>query len=602
MKFPQVFLTFLAVLGTSCERSVADTREGVGPSSVEGAVQADPGQWFIAAANPYAAEAGAEILRKGGSAVDAAIATAATLGLVEPQSSGLGGGAFMLHYDPATDTLETYNGRETAPASATPERFLTETGEPMGFYDAVASGLSVGVPGAVRMYELAHGDHGVMDWDSLFTPAIELSRDGFSVSERMNMLLGRFKRLKTFPAAAAYFYDENGAPRPVGYNLKNPEYAQTLKVIGEGGADAFYNGAIAQSIIDVVNGTQKPGGMTLADFENYTAERLDPVCSEYRTYDICSMAPPSSGGITVLQILSLLARFDLAALAPHSEDVLHLIFEASRLAYADREQYVADNAALKGEAGLSPEDVISGLLNPRYLEARSALIDEKTPATSVEAGDPSQFTIEDNAGKWQGLGAGASPEPPSTTHFVIVDGHGRVASVTATVEFAFGSHLMAGGMMLNNQLTDFSFLPVRDGKPVANAVGPGKRPRSSMSPTIVFDEGGFYTALGSPGGPAIIGFVAKTLIAMIDWGMSVQEAIDLPNAVYPRGAPILEKDKFSDELIAALIERGHPVETRGLTSGIHAVRRNADGTFEGGADSRREGVWLTGNVEVSAQQ
>ena len=591
-----------ACSGAATIGSIRDAVTGSVPSAVNGserdfaAENPAAGRWFISAANPHAAEAGAAILRQGGSAIDAAIATAATLGLVEPQSSGLGGGAFVLHYDPATGVLQTYNGREKAPASATPDRFLTETGEPMGFYDAVTSGLSVGVPGAVRMYELAHQDYGVLEWERLFDPAIALSESGFNVSPRLNGLLDRFLRLKTFPAAAEYFYDQNGTPRPVGYLLKNPAYAQTLSKIANGGADWFYSGELAEQIIADVNGAELPGGMTMADFQNYTAEKLDPVCSDYRAYQICSMAPPSSGGVTTIQILSLLSRFDLSAMAPHSTGAIHLLFEASRLAYADRERYLADNAALAETGGLSPEDVIAGLLNPGYLEARSLLIDEAVAAEAISAGDPSQYTLSPGAGKWQGLGADASPEPPSTTHFVIVDAQGRVASVTATVEFAFGSHRMVGGMMLNNQLTDFSFLPERDGKPVANAVGPGKRPRSSMSPVIVFDDDQFYAALGSPGGPAIIGFVAKTLIAMIDWGMSVQDAIDLPNVVYPRGAPILEEGAFDEEAIAALEKLGHEPQTRGLTSGVHAVRLNVDGVYEGGADKRREGIWLTGEI------
>lgn len=554
--------------------------------------------WFISAANPYAAEAGAAILRRGGSAVDAAVATQAMLGLVEPQSSGLGGGGFMLHYDPATQSLETYSGRETAPASATPERFLQESGAPMNFYDAVTGGLSVGVPGAVRMLDLAHQEHGQLAWADLFEPAIERSEEGFEVSPRLNMLLTRIPRLKQLPAAAEYFYDDNAAPHPVGHILKNPAYAQTLKTIANDGADAFYTGAIAEAIVEAVNTAPNPGGMSLQDFTAYTATKVDPVCSDYRGYQICSMAPPSSGGVTVLQILSLLEPFDIAGAGAFSAEAVHLLFEASRLAYADRNQYLADNERLAEEGGLSPEEVISGLLSPDYLAMRAAMIDPETAAESVEPGDPSAYASA-GAGKWRSLGADASPEPPSTTHFVIVDSEGRVVSMTATVEFAFGSHLMAAGMILNNQLTDFSFVPVRDGKPVANAVGPGKRPRSSMSPVIIFDESNeFYAALGSPGGPAIIGYVVKTVLAMMDWGMSLQEAVNAPNAVYPRGQGVLEEGGFDAGLIEALNARGHSVMTRELTSGVHAVRILEDGSFEGAADKRREGVALTGVVEA----
>ena len=562
--------------------------------------KAGSGRWFIAAANPHAVEAGAEILRRGGSAVDAAVATQAALGLVEPQSSGLGGGAFMIHYDPATGTLETYDGRETAPASATPDRFLKENGEPMGFYDAVAGGLSVGVPGVVRMLGLAHEEHGALDWDGLFASTIALSEDGFEVSPRLNGLLARIPRLKQLPAAAAYFYAEDGTPHPVGHILKNPAYAETMRIIAEGGADAFYEGAIAEAIVEAVNTAPNPGGMTLEDIAAYKPVKRAPVCGAYRAYEICSMAPPSSGGVTTLQIMAMLEPFDLAGAGAGSVEALHLLFEASRLAYADRNEYLADNDMLDPARGLSAETIIAGLLNPDYLAARSSLIDPAAAAEAVAAGDPSAYAVDETAGVWSRFGADASPEPPSTSHFVIVDGEGRVVSMTTTVEFAFGSHLMAAGMVLNNQLTDFSFLPVRDGRPVANAVAPGKRPRSSMSPAIVFNEdGSLWGALGSPGGPAIIGYVAKTLIGMIDWEMSAQEAIDLPNAVYPRGAPMLEEDRFDDQTVAALEALGHDVSQRALTSGVHAVRVLPDGSYDGGADPRREGVWLSGAVETA---
>ncbi|MAW79994.1 MAG: gamma-glutamyltransferase [Parvularcula sp.] len=598
------------LLAAACGRetvteTVAPAPEGAAQdlADPEGA-SAAPGRWFIAAANPYAVEAGAEILKKGGSAVDAAIATQAVLGLVEPQSSGLGGGAFMLHYDAEADLLETYNGREMAPASATPDRFLTEDGEPMNFYDAVAGGLSIGVPGAVAMLELAHEEHGRLPWAENFETAIALSEQGFEVSPRLNGLLERIPRLKQMPAAAEYFYDADGAPWPVGHVLKNPAYAQTLTTVAQGGADAFYKGPIAEAIVEAVNGAPNPGGMTLADLENYTAEKLDPVCGPYRAYQVCSMAPPSSGGVTLLQILALLEKFDMAGAGAGSVEALHLLFEASRLAYADRNEYLADNEMLADEEeGLSSAAVIAGLLNPAYLQARTELIDPMRAADSVEAGDPSAYEIEEGAGEWKRYGADASPEPPSTSHFVIVDGAGNVVSMTTTVEFAFGSHQMAAGMVLNNQLTDFSFLPVRDGKPVANAVAPGKRPRSSMTPAIVFDsDGDVWAAAGSPGGPAIIGYVAKTLIAMIDWGMTTQEAVNFPNAVYPRGAPLLEEDRFDAQIVEGLKARGHSELTvRALNSGVHAFKRLDDGSFEGGADLRREGVFLTGEVAAEAE-
>ena len=598
--------TFLWMLGaalsllSACGREAAPAAGGAGEGAqAEAAAAPAPSEkrWFIAAANPYAAKAGADILKKGGSAVDAAIATQAVLGLVEPQSSGLGGGAFMIHYDPVAGTLETYNGRETAPASATPDRFLTADGAPMNFYDAVVGGLSVGVPGALRMLELAHQEHGKLAWADDFAAATALAEEGFKVSPRLNGLLERIPRLKQLPAAAAYFYDENGAPWPADHVLKNPAYAQTLKTIAENGADAFYDGSIAEAIVEAVNSAPNPGGMTLADFQAYEAVKLAPVCGPYRAYQVCSMAPPSSGGVTLLQMLAMLEKFDMAGAGAGSIEALHLLFEASRLAYADRNEYLADNDMLAGEAGLSPEAVIAGLLNPAYVEARAGLIDPAKAAETVAAGDPSAYAALSGAGQWKRYGADASPEPPSTSHFVIVDGDGKVISMTTTVEFAFGSHLMAAGMVLNNQLTDFSFLPVRDGKPVANAVAPGKRPRSSMTPAIVFDEHGeVWAAAGSPGGPAIIGYVAKTLIAMIDWGMSAQEAVNYPNAVYPRAAPILEQGGFDNQIVEGLKTRGHAVSVAELNSGVHVFKRLPDGSWDGGADPRREGVWLTGVV------
>ncbi len=555
------------------------------------------GNFFISAANPYAVEAGAQILRDGGSAVDAAIATQAVLGLVEPQSSGLGGGAFMLYFDPAKGILETYDGREMAPASATPDRFLNEDGQPMRFRDAVIGGLSIGVPGVVRMLERAHRDHGAMDWSEPWQSTATLAEEGFAVSPRLNGLLERFSFLKQSPAAAAYFYDADGKAHPVGHTLKNPAYAQTVRAIANGGADAFYQGEIAQSIVDAVNNGPRPGGMTLEDIANYRTIKRAPVCGEYRDYEICSMAPPSSGGVTTLQILMQLERFNMRAAGAHTIEALHLLLESSRLAYADRNSYLADQDQTAAAGGLSQEELIAGLLNPAYVAARSQLINPDIAAEEVSEGDPSQYVIEGTAGKWNGYAPGRSPEPPSTSHFTIVDGKGRVVSMTTTVETVFGSNQMAGGMILNNQLTDFSFIPERNGVPVANAVAPGKRPRSSMSPVIMFDGNGeLFSAIGSPGGPAIIGYVVKTLIAMIDWDMGMQDAIDLPHAVIPRGGAILEKDGYDEATLEGLTQKGHQVSQRALTSGLHGFKLNPDGTYDGGADKRREGIWITGKV------
>jgi gamma-glutamyltranspeptidase/glutathione hydrolase len=585
------------------ESASASTLEAARASKPEAGSKKRPREprYFISAANPYAVEAGEAVLRRGGSAVDAAVTVQAVLGLVEPQSSGLGGGAFMMHYDPATGALEAYDGREVAPASATPERFLTPTGEPMNFMDAVAGGLSVGVPGAVRMLGQAHQEHGTLPFAELLAPAEQLAEKGFRVSPRLNGLLQKIPRLKQLPVAAAYFYDKDGAPRPVGYELKNPEYAETLRILMEEGPGAFYRGWIPAQIVEAVNTAPNPGGMTEVDFLNYAAVKREPVCGPYRGLRICSMPPPSSGGVTLLQMLSMLQNFDLKGAGAGSIEFIHLMFEASRLAYADRNQYLADQDKAAAAGGLTVDEVIAGLLNTEYLKARAKLISRSAAAPKVTAGDPSPF-VKTNAAKWKALAPSVSPDPPSTSHFTIVDAEGRVVSMTTTVEFAFGSHLMAGGMILNNQLTDFSFVPAQNGVPVANAVAPGKRPRSSMTPVIVFDaDGEVYAAMGSPGGPAIIGYVAKTLIGVVDFGLSMQAAIDAPNIVYPRGDPFLETGGFDPQIVDGLKRLGHKVGERELESGVHGFVVKADGTYDGGADRRREGIWRTGLVTPQAE-
>lgn len=559
-----------------------------------------PKTYFIAAANPYAAEAGAKILEAGGSAVDAAIATQAVLGLVEPQSSGLGGGAFLLHYDPRTGKLETYDGRETAPASAKPDRFIAANGKPMNFIDAVNGGLSVGVPGAVKMLALAHQEHGALPWSGLFAPAEALATDGFKVSPRLNKLIAENIQLKKAPAARSYFYDAAGAPRSVGAILKNPQYAEVLGLIAAQGPDGFYKGKVADAIVKAVNEAPNPGGMTLDDLASYAPVKRAAVCGVYRKLKLCSMAPPSSGGVTLLEMLALLEPFDLGRNGVETAQALHLIFEAGKLAYADRNQFLSDKDRSGAAGGLTQDEVIRGLLNPAYLAARAKRIDPSKAATGVAAGEPGAFEKDPAvAAKWRALATDSSADLPSTSHFVVVDGEGRVVSMTTTVEFTFGSQQMAMGMILNNQLTDFSFLPEVDGVPVANAVAPGKRPRSSMTPVVIFDKKGrVWGALGSPGGPAIMGYVAKTVIGLIDWKLSMQDAIDLPNAVIPRGAPVLERGRFEPETIEALKRLGHPVSERDLNSGLHGFRILKKGAFDGGADKRREGVVRTGVVKA----
>jgi len=541
---------------------------------------------IVATADRRASEAGMEMLRRGGSAADAAVAVEAVLGLVEPQSSGFGGGAFMMLHDARTGEVVSLDGREFAPAAAGPDLFLKEDGEPMGFYDAVVGGRSVGVPGAVAMLALAHERYGELPWAELFEPAIALAEEGFVVSPRLADTIKRFPRLGEQPAAAAYFFDETGAPRSEGAVLTNPAYAATLKAIAEDGPEAFYTGEIASAIVAAVQGADNPGAMTLEDLAAYEPVERKPVCGTYRAYRLCSMAPPSSGGATLLEILSILETFDMAAMGPDSPEAWHVFLEANRLAFADRNLYLADP---DDETAGGSDAIVAGMASSAYGAARAEFISIESAMEIAEPGDPASYV--GLGGENFGLAPDASPEFPSTSHFSIRDDRGNVVSMTATVEFAFGSHTMAAGMMLNNQLTDFSFRPTRDGKPVANAAGPRKRPRSSMSPVIVFGESGEpIAAIGSPGGPAIIAYVAKTLVAWIDWGMDLQDAIDLGHVVHVRGSAFAEEGRVSAEIISGLEAKGHAIRTRALTSGLNGFAIDPDGEIDTGADPRREGV------------
>ncbi|MEE8188363.1 MAG: gamma-glutamyltransferase [Kiloniellales bacterium] len=531
-------------------------------------------RYMIAAANPLAARTGLEVLREGGSAVDAAIAAQLVLNLVEPQSSGIGGGAFLLHYDATENKITAYDGRETAPAAATPGLFLTPGGEPMKFWDAVVGGRSVGVPGLLAMLELAHKDQGRLPWARLFQPAIGLAEQGFAVSPRLAGLIAKDKYLKTFPATAAYFHGADGSPHPAGQRLANPAFAQTLKRIAKGGAEAFYNGPIAREIVAAVTGAgRNPGAMTLADLAGYEAKRRDAVCAPYRSFRVCGMGPPSSGAVAVLQTLGILQSFDLPALAPNSAEAVHLIAEAGRLAFADRNLFLADSDFVPVP--------VARLLDPAYLARRARAISPVKTLGKAAPGLPAQN--------------GAMPaqaDPPATSHLVVVDGAGNIVSMTTSIESAFGSRLMVGGFMLNNELTDFSFRPEAEGRPVANRVEPGKRPRSSMSPTLVFGaDGRPVLALGSPGGSRIIGYVLQTLVAVLDWGLDIQAAVELPHAVNRNGPTDLEEGTALTALKPALEALGHEVRLRKLTSGLHGIAITAHG-LEGGADPRREGVAL----------
>jgi gamma-glutamyltranspeptidase/glutathione hydrolase len=537
------------------------------------------GRYLVAAAHPLAAQAGRDILRAGGNAADALVAVQTVLGLVEPQSSGIGGGAFLVWYDTATGTVTTVDGRETAPLAATPDLFLDDNGEPLPFFEAVVGGRSVGTPGVVALMENIHKAHGKLRWADLFQPAIGLANDGFEVTPRLNALIdGDEDRLASQPAARSYFLDSQGEPPAVGTILRNPAYAETLTAIAKQGADAFYEGEIAGWIVAAVKRhPTNPGLLETSDLAAYEAKERPAVCAPYREYSVCGMGPPSSGALTVGQILGMVSHFDLATLGPDDPESWRIIGDATRLAFADRERYMADS------------DFVSmpkGLLDPGYLESRAALIrrPDAMPADATKAGEPPWDKAEIRID-------GFSFEAPSTSHFVIVDAEGNVASMTSSIENAFGSRQMVAGFLLNNQLTDFSFLPDADGAAVANRVEPGKRPRSSMSPTIVLKDGKPVFALGSPGGSAIIPYVAKTIIALIDWRMDMQEAVSHPHLANRFGRYDIESGTPAEALAPELEALGYDVSIREMNSGLHGVAITAGG-LEGGADPRREGVAL----------
>lgn len=545
------------------------------------AVEAE--KWMIAAANPLAAEAGRDMLRRGGSAVDAAIAAQMVLNLVEPQSSGIGGGAFMMHLNAKSGDITAYDGRETAPAKSTPDMFLNDDGSPKKFFDAVVGGLSVGVPGVLRMLELAHKEHGKLPWQDLFQPAIDLAENGFAVSPRLNGLIAQDKYLKVFDGTRSYFHDANGEPLAVGHVLKNPALAETLKQIAEGGAEAFYKGPLAESVVKAVNeASQNPGRLTPADMAGYEAKKRDPLCLFYRQWLVCGMGPPSSGGLTSLQILGILQSFDLSRMKPDENGLpdpvaLHLIAEASKQAFADRNTYIADPDFIPVPS--------AGLLDPGYLELRAKEISTDRAFEKALPGMP----VFDGA--WNFSPAG-NEHGLSTTHLSVIDSDGNAVSMTSSIENAFGSRLMTNGFLLNNQLTDFSFVPEKDGAPVVNNAEANKRPRSSMAPTLVLDGSGkARLAIGSPGGSRIIGYVAEALIAILDWGLDVQSAVDLPHMTNRNGSTDLEEGTGLEVHTPLLEKLGHTVTLKPMTSGLHAIEVK-DGRLYGGADFRREGVAL----------
>ena len=533
---------------------------------------------MVVAAHPLAVEAGVRILERGGSVVDAAIAMQMVLNVVEPQSSGIGGGAFMLFHNARTGLLTAYDGRETAPAAAKSDRFLDVNGKPLHFHDAVVGGRSVGVPGVLRMLELAHRQYGKLPWKQLFEPAIALAQNGFAVSPRLHAAIASEKYL-TQERARGYFYRADGAPLAAGDTLTNPALATTFKRVAADGADALYKGEIARDIVDTVRShATNPGDLAENDLAAYKAKVREPACGAYRAYKVCGMPPPSSGGIAVLEILGVLEPFDLKAMGSMSLASVHVFSEAGRLAYADRDLYLADPDFVAPPRGLTDRS---------YLRSRSALIRLDSSIGRAKAGVP----LSGANGRVAAYGAGYTPEFPSTSHISIVDRHGNAVAMSTTIEDAFGSRLMTrSGFLLNNELTDFSFQPIEDGKPVANRVEGGKRPRSSMAPTIVYDaKGRVVMIVGSPGASRIINYVAKTLIGVLDWGLDPQAAVDLPNVGSRNGPTELERGTGAATLQAKLEALGENTEVVDQNSGLHAIVRTRTG-WTGGADSRREGI------------
>jgi gamma-glutamyltranspeptidase/glutathione hydrolase len=564
------WLALTAVPLTSLALSSDPNPEAATGSTQKSLVHAN--RWMAASANPLATQAGRQVLRDGGTAVDAAIAMQMVLALVEPQSSGLGGGAFIVAWDAGRNALTTYDGRETAPAAADPSLFVVN-GRPLAFAEAVNSGLSVGTPGVLRALALAHRRHGKLNWTRLLAPAIKLADSGFPVSARLHAQIAGNRQLFEQEAARAYFYPD-GQPAPVGYLLKNPALALVLRRIASEGMSAFYEGEVAQDIVRAVASHPRPGMLSTEDLKHYRARERSPVCSVYRAYRICGMGPPSSGGIAVMQMLGMLRQHAPEGMLAGSVEAVHYFSEAGRLAFADRDRYVADPDFTRVP--------VKALLDPRYLHWRGAQIDGRQSMGVAQPGDPLRLL--------QRRGQGDAADIPSTTHLVAVDRQGNAISMTSTVESEFGSKIFVRGFLLNNQLTDFALSPNdADGKPVANRVEAYKRPRSSMAPLIVMRDGRPYLLIGSPGGSSIINYVAKTLIGVLDWQIDLQQAIAMPNMGSRNRDTELEKGTSLEAIQQDLQRRGHRVTIMPMPSGVQAIRVTREG-LEGAADPRREGV------------
>ena len=536
-----------------------------------------PSKGIITTSNPHASRAALEIIEKGGNSIDAAVAVQLVLTLTEPQATGIGGGAFMLYWDKKSSKLFSIDGREKAPSRVKEDLFLDSKGNKKRFYpDAVVGSQSIGVPGVIRLLEESHKKFGKLPWDELFSYAINLAENGFAVSPALNSILGYLGPLKKIEPAASLYYIENlegeKEPVPVGYKLKNIEYSKTLKRLSKRGSRDFYEGETAKLIIDSIKKYNKESVLSYSDLKNYKIVWREPLCSKYRKYNVCSMGPPSSGGLTMLMMLKLLEDFNIKSLKPNSIDMIHLFSEVNRIAYADRAYYMGDSDFINVP--------INGLLDDTYIKKRRNLINKDYYSEDIKKGMPEGYeNFEKNI----------DISKPSTSHFVIVDKEGNAVSMTSTVEGPFGSHLMAGGFILNNELTDFSMLPEINGKKIANRVEPNKRPMSSMTPTIIFKDNELYALTGSPGGTSIINYVTKSVLGIIDWNLEPDEIVELPHYMNKGNYTELEKDSVIENLKSKLESKGHPVRVLRKRSGLHLAVKKEDG-FIGSADPRREGL------------
>lgn len=577
----KIISSFLLILSLSIHNSFAfslsDLWVGEAATKKRELKSEKADKYIISSAHRQASRAGFMILGKGGNAIDAAIAAQMVLNVVEPQSSGIGGGGFLLYYDAKNKTYQYFNGRESAPQLAREDMFLDQNGQPKEFLEALQGGQSVATPGLLRMLKTAHDRYGKLPWSELFKSAINLARDGYKVDERLYINLQKADYLTNFKDTADLYLDKDGEPFAVGTIIKNEKLAKTLEKISQEGISPFYEGEIAKEIVDKVqNSSKNPGSLRLSDLKNYQVKEGDLVCAQYRLkYKICSMPPPSSGGITVLQILGILENFNIKNLKPNSLKYVHLVSEATKLAYEDRNKYIGDTG----------EVPISKMLDKNYLKLRSSLINLDKATPKFEAG---QF-VKNN--QYDILASYQQPEPLETTHMSVIDGDGNAVSFTSSIEYFFGSALSVDGFLLNNHMTDFSFIPEKDGKKVANRVEPFKQPRSSMSPTFVFDENDdLILVVGSPGGPRIIQYVTKAIIASLDWNMDIQEAISLPNFTVLNNVIELESKTKLEKLADDLEKMGHNVKIKDQVSGLHAIFVDKDKKLVAGADPRRSGV------------